>query len=87
MSIFDPISRRRFLEGAGVSVGAGMYLTPDWTLPRAVGAAIELVWRRRRPQSHERLMLMVASGFVLGEGVWSICGLALKAVGAPTFGS
>ena len=43
--------------------------------------------RRRRPQSHERLMLMVASGFVLGEGVWSICGLALKAVGAPTFGS
>ena len=71
---------------SGVSVGVGMYLTPDWTLPRAVGAAIELVWRRRRPQSHERLMLMVASGFVLGEGVWSICGLALKAVGAPTFG-
>ena len=33
---------------SGVSVGVGMYLTPDWTLPRAVGAAIELVWRRRR---------------------------------------
>ena len=72
---------------SGVSVGVGMYLTPDWTLPRAVGAAIELAWRRRRPQSHEQLMLMVASGFVLGEGVWSICGLALKAVGAPTLGS
>ena len=38
-----------------------------------------MVWRRHSPHSHQSHMLMVASGFVLGEGVWSIVQLALKA--------
>ncbi len=28
---------------SAISVGIGMYLTPDWTIPRVVGAIIELV--------------------------------------------
>lgn len=63
---------------SGMSIGVGMYLTPDFTLPRVVGAVVELTWRRTLPASHGRAMLVVASGFVLGEGIWSIVALALK---------
>ena len=34
---------------------------------------------RTNAATHRRHMLVVASGFVLGEGVWSIVALALKA--------
>lgn len=64
---------------SGIAFGVGMYLTPDWTLPRVAGALVEWAWARRAPSSHRKYMLMVASGFVLGEGVWSIAQLALKA--------
>ena len=30
------------------------------------------------PASHRQSMLVVASGFVLGEGIWSIVALVLK---------
>ncbi len=33
------------------------------------------VWRRTSPASHSRSMLVVASGLVLGEGLWSIIAL------------
>ena len=51
----------------GMSVGVGMYLTPDFTVPRVLGALLELAWRRCYPDSHKHLMLVVASGLVLGE--------------------
>jgi len=70
---------------SGISVGVGMYLAADWTIPRVVGAVVERVWRRRSPDTHERYMLMVASGFVLGEGVMSILALLLTALHAPRF--
>ena len=69
------------LVPSAISVGIGMYLTPDWTLPRVAGALAELAWRRTHPASHRRSMLVVASGLVLGEGVWSIAALFLKAAG------
>ena len=71
-------ARVAHLIPSGMSVGVGMYLTPDFTLPRVVGAVVELAWRRTLPASHRRAMLVVASGLVLGEGIWSIVALALK---------
>ena len=68
---------------SGVAVGVGMYVTADWTLPRVAGALLERAWRRRSPRSHQKQMLMVASGLVLGEGVMSIVALALTAMGVP----
>eukprot|EP00967_Tisochrysis_lutea_P116339 scaffold187257_cov35-Tisochrysis_lutea.AAC.1 len=53
---------------SGVSIGIGMYVTADWTIPRLVGAMGEMMWRRTDPDGHREHMLMVASGFVLGEG-------------------
>jgi uncharacterized oligopeptide transporter (OPT) family protein len=64
---------------SGMSLGIGMYLTADFTIPRVLGALVELWWRRTNAATHRRHMLVVASGFVLGEGVWSIVALALKA--------
>ena len=60
-----------------------MYVTADWTLPRVAGALLERAWRQRSPRSHQKQMLMVASGLVLGEGVMSIVALALTAMGVP----
>lgn len=69
---------------SGVAFGVAMTLTPDWTIPRVVGAVAEWAWLRRRPDYHRRHMLMAASGFVLGEGVMSIIALFLKALRTPT---
>jgi len=66
---------------SGMSIGVGMYLTADFVLPRLVGALLELGWRRYAPTSYNRHMLVVASGFVLGEGIWSIVALILKTSG------
>ena len=80
---FGPRALRSWLP-SGIAFGIGMYLPPEWTLPRVAGALLELCWRRRRPASHRSLHLMVASGFVLGEGVFSILGLALRTLRVPT---
>lgn len=69
---------------SGMAWAVGMYLTADWTLPRAAGSLIEWGWRRWSPDSHDRHMLMVASGLVLGEGCMSILGLVLTAAHVPT---
>lgn len=68
---------------SGISVGIGMYVTADWTIPRLAGAVGEMAWRRLNPAAHKEHMLMVASGFVLGEGVMSICALGLTAAHVP----
>ena len=57
----------------------------DWTIPRVIGALVESAWRSRYPEAHNLHMLMVASGFVLGEGIMSIFALVLKSANAPTF--
>jgi len=65
---------------SGMSMGVGMYLTADFVMPRVLGALGVLAWRKASAASHDRYMLVVASGFVLGEGVWSIVALALKSL-------
>ena len=44
------------------------------------GALAVLLWRKCDQAAHDGAMLAVASGFVLGEGVWSIVALALKSI-------
>lgn len=55
-----------------------MYISPKWTIPRVLGSVAEQVWKRRDPRSHARLMLVVASGLVLGEGTAAIVLALLK---------
>jgi len=61
-----------------VAFAIGMYVTPNWTIARVIGALAEYLWKKKRPQSHEKYMILVASGFVLGEGITSIATAGLK---------
>ena len=62
-----------------------MYNTPSFTLARVIGG-ITLWWwirrcTRRGNEGEEVLVIILASGFVLGEGVCSIINLGLAAAG------
>jgi len=69
---------------SGIAFAIGLYVTPNWTLPRVVGALVSYVWHKYWPEQHSELMVIVASGFVLGEGITSIVTAGLKTAGVPT---
>ena len=69
----------KWLLPSGIGFAVGMYVSPRWTIPRVVGSAIEQVWLHYRPDTHRSLMVIVASGLVLGEGTASILAAAVKA--------
>lgn len=71
----------RLLMPSSVGVAVGMYVSPKWTLPRVLGSLVEQAWRGGAPDSHEALMVVVASGLVLGEGTASMLAALAKAAG------
>lgn len=77
-------SKTRCFLPSGIAMGIGMYLTPDWTLPRVIGAVAAWFWEKRSPEIYRLHYLMLASGFVLGEVVMSIIGLILKLLNVPS---
>ncbi|KAL6065382.1 Succinate dehydrogenase iron-sulfur subunit [Balamuthia mandrillaris] len=72
---------------SGIAFAVAMYVTPNWTMPRVVGAILHYCWARYRPRSHEKYMIVVASGLVLGEGVCSILVALLKTAGSASSAS
>jgi len=68
-----------------VAFAVAMYVTPNWTIARVVGSLVEYVWKKKRPLSHEKYMILVASGFVLGEGITSIFTAIMKTFHVPQF--
>jgi len=68
----------RFLP-SGIALAIGMYITPNWTLPRVAGAVLQLVWSKAAPTSYRRFGIITASGFVLGEGITSIVNAGMTA--------
>jgi uncharacterized oligopeptide transporter (OPT) family protein len=60
-----------------------LQVTPNWTLARVAGSFAEYLWRKKWPMQHNKYMVVVASGFVLGEGITSIFLALLKTVGVP----
>ena len=67
---------------SGIGFAVGMYVAPKWTIPRVIGSLIEQGWLWWRPNSHAGLMVVVASGLVLGEGTASIFTAVFTAVQA-----
>ncbi|KAG9120314.1 hypothetical protein FRC07_004233, partial [Ceratobasidium sp. 392] len=73
---------------SGVAFAIGFLNTPSFTIARLIGGITELVYRRRvgqlqakgQPASDVDIVIL-ASGFVLGEGVMSIVGLLMKSFG------
>ncbi|GJJ75739.1 hypothetical protein EMPS_08097 [Entomortierella parvispora] len=74
---------------SGIAFAIGMYNLPNFTLARFVGGVVSLWWdwHCKRYASHPTakyaklgrvFIIIIASGFVLGEGTFSIVNLILK---------
>lgn len=68
----------------GIAVAVGIYNVPSFTFGRAIGGLLSWYWTRRLQRSGTPLII-VASGFVLGEGFLSIVTLILQSFGVPHF--
>ncbi|KAI7830636.1 OPT oligopeptide transporter protein-domain-containing protein [Gamsiella multidivaricata] len=77
---------------SGIAFAIGMYNLPNFTLARFAGGVVSLWWdwHCRKYASHPTarfaklgrvFLIIVASGFVLGEGTFSILNLILKTAG------
>ncbi|KAH9863994.1 hypothetical protein J1614_009927 [Plenodomus biglobosus] len=70
-----------FVPG-GIAVAVGMYNTPSFTLARTIGGLVSLWWRRWKGRS-ETPIIVLASGLILGEGLFSIVNLMLASLNTP----
>lgn len=76
----------------GIAVAVGMYNTPSFTLARALGGAVQWAWSRRQPsatggggggEQQQTVLVVFASGLILGEGLVSIVNLVMAGIGVP----
>ncbi|KAK1979015.1 OPT oligopeptide transporter [Colletotrichum cereale] len=74
----------RPLVPGGIAVAVGMYNVPSFTLARTIGGMLSWYWITRRGESSTPLVVL-ASGFILGEGFLSIVNLILQSVGVPHY--
>lgn len=88
IAAFKIYANRRELPSAkwipsGVAFAIGFLNTPSFSLARLVGGIIEYVYHTRvsRGGGADIRVIVVASGFVLGEGVVSIVSLVLRTCG------
>ncbi|KAG6373370.1 OPT oligopeptide transporter protein-domain-containing protein [Boletus reticuloceps] len=68
---------------SGVAFAIGFLNTPSFSLARFIGGLIEFWYHRRiaKTGGQDIRLIVIASGFVLGEGVVSIVSLALRTWG------
>jgi len=67
---------------SGVAFAVGFLNTPSFSIARLIGGILEYVYRTRyAKEKHDIWLIVIASGFVLGEGVISIVNLALRLLG------
>jgi uncharacterized oligopeptide transporter (OPT) family protein len=59
-----------------------MYNIPSFTLARAIGGFVNWYWRSYSKRE-ETLIVVLASGLILGEGVVSILNLVLASASVP----
>ena len=70
-----------FVPG-GIAVATAMYNVPSFTLARSVGGLITAYWVKYKKRDEETVIVL-ASGFILGEGVISIVNLGLASLDVP----
>lgn len=72
----------RPLVPGGIAVAVGMYNVPSFTLARAIGGIGGWYWIHVMKRSNTPLIIL-ASGFILGEGFLSIVNLILQGLKVP----
>ncbi|KAM0739942.1 hypothetical protein ACQRIT_005126 [Beauveria bassiana] len=76
-------SWRSWIPG-GIAVAVGMYNVPSFTLARAAGGILAWVWLHVMRRSSTPLIIL-ASGFILGEGFLSIANLVMEGLSVPHY--
>jgi len=68
---------------SGVAFAIGFLNTPAFSIARLMGGIVEFWWRKRTGgnRSANITLIVIASGFVLGEGIVSVVGLVLRTFG------
>jgi uncharacterized oligopeptide transporter (OPT) family protein len=69
---------------SGVAFAIGFLNTPSFSLARLVGGIVEHIYRARlasQGKDDDLPLIVIASGFVLGEGVMSVVCLVLRTYG------
>ncbi|KAK3946219.1 OPT oligopeptide transporter protein-domain-containing protein [Diplogelasinospora grovesii] len=66
----------------GIAVAVGMYNVPSFTLARTIGGLLSWWWRSYKGWQ-ETPLIVLASGFILGEGFLSIVNLIMQSIGVP----
>ncbi|KAM3446064.1 hypothetical protein MY3296_010028 [Beauveria thailandica] len=74
---------RSWIPG-GIAVAVGMYNVPSFTLARAAGGILAWVWLHVMRRSSTPLIIL-ASGFILGEGFLSIANLIMEGLCVPHY--
>jgi uncharacterized oligopeptide transporter (OPT) family protein len=70
---------------SGVAFAIGFLNTPAFSIARLIGGIIEHVYKTRYARNEQDIrLIVVASGFVLGEGVTSVISLVLRTCGIGT---
>ncbi|KAI7788726.1 oligopeptide transporter [Diaporthe eres] len=80
--IYATNKRWQHLVPGGIAVAVGMYNVPSFTLARTVGGLVAWWWRRKGTREDTPLIVL-ASGFILGEGFLSIINLIMESAGVP----
>ncbi|KAI9716286.1 MAG: hypothetical protein M1828_000382 [Chrysothrix sp. TS-e1954] len=66
----------------GIAFAIGIYNTPSFTLARAIGGLLSWYWVRWRGRD-ETSVVVLASGLILGEGLFSIVNLLMASGDVP----
>ncbi|OTA94051.1 hypothetical protein M434DRAFT_395129 [Hypoxylon sp. CO27-5] len=66
----------------GIAVAVGMYNVPSFTLARTIGGLLNWYWRIHL-RREDTPLIVLASGFILGEGFLSIINLLLQSSQVP----
>ncbi|KAM7200557.1 OPT oligopeptide transporter domain containing protein [Naviculisporaceae sp. PSN 640] len=74
--------RVQSLIPGGIAVAVGMYNVPSFTLARTIGGLLSWWWRSYKGW-RDTPLIVLASGFILGEGFLSIVNLIMQSVGVP----
>lgn len=74
---------QRFVPG-GIALAIGMYTTPSFSIPRALGGLLS--WLYMRYHSDRTTVVVIASGLILGEGILGMLNLGLASAKVPHFG-
>jgi len=78
LPLFGQFGRIKYWLPSGVAFAMAMLLTPNYTIIRVIGAIAQYIWSLVSKVTYDRYMIIVASGFVIGEGVGAIITALVK---------